>query len=227
MTNRADLAVIYAGGHGTRLLRTGETRRDKGRIEIAGRPLFARVAERLAPQGRKLAIIAPEQPEWFSYLPEGTTYIADAPGADSRPAGPAGALVEALRAGASIAPDALVLTAPIDCPFLPEDLYVRLKEALDASDAGAAIVSAHGKLQPVFALWKANLFGRVQNLVEMERVRALHRIAAKINAVEVIAWDEAKRPPPFLNINTEDDLLIAQDLANDLNPSAPSIISKV
>ncbi|MCF6328361.1 MAG: NTP transferase domain-containing protein [Henriciella sp.] len=213
--------MIYAGGHGTRLLRIGETRRDKGSIEIAGRPLFAHVAERLAPQGRKLAVIAPEQPEWFSYLPEGTKHIADASGADNRPAGPAGALVEALRAGASITPDALVLTAPIDCPFLPEDLYLRLKEALDASDAGAALVSTHGKLQPVFSLWKASLFERVQNLVEMERIRALHLIATQVNAVEVMAWDELKRPPPFLNINTEYDLLIAQHFANDLSPSVP------
>ena len=218
MTDRADLAVIYAGGHGTRLLRVGEARRDKGAIEIAGRPLYSHVAERLAPQGKQLAIIAPEQPDWFSQLPKGTTHIADVPGANKRPTGPAGALVEALRAGIAIAPDALVLTAPIDSPFLPEDLYVRLREALDASGAGAALVSTRGKLHPVFSLWKASLFERVQTLVEVERVRALHLIASQIGAVEVMAWDDVKLPPPFLNINTEDELMLAQDLAHLLEP---------
>ena len=33
-----------------------------------------------------------------------------------------------------------------------------------------------------------------------------------------MAWDDVKLPPPFLNINTEDDLLIAQDLADLLAP---------
>jgi len=218
MTDRADLAVIYAGGHGTRLLRVGEARRDKGAIEIAGRPLYSHVAERLAPQGKQLAIIAPEQPDWFSQLPKGTAHIADAAGANKRPTGPAGALVEALRAGNTIAPDALVLTAPIDSPFLPDDLYVRLREALDASGAGAALVSTRGKLHPVFSLWKASLFERVQTLVEVERVRALHLIASQIGAVEVMAWDDVKLPPPFLNINTEDELMLAQDLAHLLEP---------
>ena len=218
MTDRADLAVIYAGGHGTRLLRVGEARRDKGVIEIAGRPLYSHVAERLAPQGKQLAIIAPEQPDWFSQLPKGTAHIADAAGANKRPTGPAGALVEALRAGNTIAPDALVLTAPIDSPFLPDDLYVRLREALDASGAGAALVSTRGKLHPVFSLWKASLFERVQTLVEAERVRALHLIASQIDAVEVMAWDDVKLPPPFLNINTEDELMLAQDLAHLLEP---------
>ena len=218
MTDLADLAVIYAGGHGTRLLKIGESRRDKGAIEIAGRPLFAQVAERLAPQGKQLAIIAPERPDWFSQLPEGTQHIADVPGANKRPAGPAGALVAALRAGNSISPEALVLTAPIDSPFLPDDLYARLREALDASGAGAALVSTRGKLHPVFSLWKASLFEQVKSLVEVERVRTLHLIALQIGAVEVMAWDDVKLPPPFLNINTEDDLLIAQDLADLLAP---------
>ncbi len=218
MTDRADLAVIYAGGHGTRLLRIGESRRDKGAIEIAGRPLFAHVAERLAPQGQQLAIIAPEQPDWFSQLPEDTMHIADVPDANKRPAGPAGALVEALRAGLAIGPEAVVLTAPIDSPFLPEDLYARLKEALDASGAGAALVTTRGKLHPVFSLWNASLFEQVQTLVEVERVRALHLIASQVGAIEVMAWDDVRLPPPFLNINTEDDLLIAQDLANLLTP---------
>lgn len=213
MTPKADLAVIYAGGHGTRLLEPGQTRRDKGALDIAGTPMFAHVAGRLAPQAERLAVIAPEPPDWLGALPAGTRHLADRLGEGGRPAGPAGALVIALRAGLEIGEDALVLTAPIDSPFLPPDLYESLAGALEASGAGAALVSTRGKLHPVFSLWRAALADTVVSLVEAEKIRALHQIAAACGAVEVMAWDDVTLPPPFFNVNSEDELSVAQDLA--------------
>ncbi len=213
MRARADLAVIYAGGRGTRLFASEADGTDKGTALIAGRPLYAHVAARLAPQAARLAVIAPQRPDWLSEMPDGARHLSDALGADARPAGPAGALVVALKAGASFGEDATVLTAPVDCPFLPLDLYARLSAALESSGAGVAIVSTRGKLHPVFALWRAALAEDVRALVEEEKIRALFKIAANVPAVEVMAWDEVTMPPPFFNINTVEELEMAEDFA--------------
>ena len=220
MKPRADLAVIFAGGRGTRLFQSEAESADKGAALIAGSPLYAYTASRLAPQAARLAVIAPTRPDWLDQLPEGTRHLSDALGDDKRPTGPAGALVLALQAGAEIADDALVLTSPIDSPFLPLDLYERLAAALHASGAGAAIVSTRGKLHPVFALWRAALAEDVRKLVEGEKMRALFKIAANVSSVEVMAWDDVTMPPPFFNINTSEELEMANDFAN-LTGAAP------
>lgn len=213
MKDRADLGVIFTGLHNTRVIQRDESRADKGRIELAGQKVCARVADRLGPQVEHLGVVSNEVPQWMDEIPEGTAHIVDDVMIGGRSAGPAGALVAALRAALAYGEDAVVLTAPIDSPFLPDDLYVRLAGAMYASGAGAAMVSTRGKLNPFFALWRAVLCEDVAHVVEHDRVRSVEEIAGMARAVEVMAWDDVTFPPPFFAINTEDEIRIAEDLA--------------
>lgn len=213
MKDRADLAVILASGPGTRLIQRDDINQDKGALMLAGRPLHAHVSGRIAPQAERLAVITTEIPAWAGELADGVDVLSDKPADGGRSRGQAGALVVALETAFKMGEDSLVLTVPVDAPFLPDDLYIRLAGALYASGAGAAIASTRGNLQPTFGLWRAALYEDVAHVVEHERVRSLQDLAGMARAVEVMAWDDVTFPPPFFTINTEDELRVAEDLA--------------
>lgn len=204
--SRADLAAILAGGAGARM---GGV--DKGAVLLGGRPLHAIVAERLAPQTEALAIAAATAPGWLGAIP-GASWIADAPGAK----GPAAGLLGALRwLESRQGPEALLLTSPVDAPFLPPDLFEQLDATRRQAGAPAAIVRHEDRLHPVFGVWRAGCAATVERAMVDER--ALHRIALKAGAVECAAWPErrpesrnAASPDPFANLNLPQDVAAAE-----------------
>ena len=219
MSTRAGLAVILAGGHGTRL--AGDVSRiDKGAVQLAGYALWYRVAERLSPQSERLGVCASHPPDWLAALPEDTLSITDALAEDGKPQGPAWALATALKAAHAISPDLSVLTVPVDSPFLPLDLYARLKAGMEEIGVEAAIAGTSERLHPVFGLWKAALAPKVRELIEVNGIRAMHALAETIGAATVRAWREDMAPPPFLNINTPEDLSQAKKLSDEFEPAS-------
>ena len=111
-------------------------------------------------------------------------------------------------AAQSPAPDA-ILTVPGDCPFLPDDLVARLLEGM--GDGDAAIAASTGQIHPLTGLWRAGLLPRLQQATQVEGLRAARHWAAAIGAAEV----EFPGEPfdPLFNINTPEDLVRAQALA--------------
>ena len=184
---------------------------DKGAVLLGGRPLHAIVAERLAPQAKALAVAAATAPGWLGAIP-GAYWIGDAVGAKGPAAGLLGAL-HWLESGQG--PDALLLTSPIDAPFLPPDLFEKLDAARRQAGAPAAIVRHAGGLHPVFGVWRAGCAATVGRAMADER--ALHRIALKAGAVECAAWPESRpesrnaaSPDPFANLNLPQDVAAAE-----------------
>ena len=100
--------LILAGGLGRRM-----GGRDKGLQPFRGRPMAAWAIERLAPQVDTLLVNANQNPA--SYAAFGYPVVPD------RIAGFAGPLA-GLHAGLSACETPLLVTAPCDSPFLPEDL---------------------------------------------------------------------------------------------------------
>lgn len=204
LSGQAALAAIFAGGAGRRM---GGT--DKGAVVLGGRPLFRIVAERLAPQAEKLAVLAPAEPSWLGEIP-GARWIRDAAGEE----GPGAGLLGALRfLEKEHGPEALLLTAPVDAPFLPDDLFAKLNAARRKAEAPAAIVRHAGRLHPVFGVWRAICAGVVARAMEEER--ALHRIALRAGAVECEAWAGAI-PDPFTNLNSPEDVASAETFLRKL-----------
>ena len=198
MTRLADMAAIFAGGEGRRM---GGL--DKGALVVGGEPLWRRVSARLAPQAHALSVLAPARPDWMDGM-DGATWIADAADAS----GPAAGLLGALRwLEKDAGPDALLLTAPVDAPFLPDDLFVQLEAVLVTAEVPAAIVRHAGGLHPVFGLWRAGCAGAVEQALKTDR--ALHRIAAKAGAVECEGW-KGSSPDPFANLNSPADVAAAE-----------------
>lgn len=192
------LGCILAGGKGRRL--GGQ---DKAVLTLDGLPLWKHVSDRLKPMVSQLIVTASSPPAWLvgDSLFEFVTDVRP----DGEAIGPAGGLLAALEWGlAKAGSNATVLTAPVDAPFFPEDLYSRLSAGLESRQVSLAQTAS--RLQPAFGLWSCRVAPHVRKCIE-DKDFAMHVIAQRIGASFVLfdAEDHA-----FHNINTRDDLARAE-----------------
>lgn len=140
MITKADLTgVILAGGEGRRM-----DGRDKGWIELAGKPMVELVLKRLAPQVNSCMISANRNLERYRALNvpvvnDGDVYL-----------GPLAGIVTALEAMSTD----FALVVPTDAPLLPIDLAQLLME----SGTNNLVICHDGeRLQPLFGLYHRSL----------------------------------------------------------------------
>jgi len=188
MSRRDITGVILAGGLARRM---GGV--DKGLQLLAGRPLVAHVAERLAPQVGALLINANRSHVEYAAL--GYPLLAD-----EIPdfAGPLAGLHAALVASTT----PLVVTVPCDSPYLPLDLVGRLHVALLQKGADLAIARAAGRVHPVFCLCRTSLAPQLASFLGGGGCRVM-QWCGEMGGVEV---DFDDQPAAFSNFNTLDDL---------------------
>jgi molybdenum cofactor guanylyltransferase len=203
MSTRADLAAIYAGGEGRRM---GGV--DKGALELGGRPLWRIVLEQLGPQTKAIAVLAPRRPTWLDgFRLEGVPdvmWIEDDPAIEGPAAGLIAALVVLER---EVGPGGLLLTVPVDAPFVPGDLFRCLNEARGKTGANVVLASTSGRPHPVFGLWTAGSAAELAELATKDG--ALWRLAVRAGLAMCEAW-EGRSPDPFTNLNTLADLAAAE-----------------
>ncbi len=196
--------ALLAGG---RSLRMG---RDKGLIEIAGKPMISHVIARLRPQVHRIVIIANDDPARFT-----GTCLPVVPDTIEGHAGPLAGLHAALEWTLSETPEArFVATVPVDTPFFPEDMVARLLAALRESDVGSAIAASGDMRHPVAGVWEVALIGEVEDALRAG-VRAMTRFAemqksAVVDFAPIQIGGAAI--DPFFNVNTPADLAQAEAL---------------
>ena len=182
------IGVILAGGASRRM--GGD---DKGALKLGGRRLVDHVAAKLTPQIDRLLIAGPN-----SYGLD-CDFVTDR---SNGPAGPAAALWSAAHWISEYEPHASgFLTAPVDGPFLPDDLFEKL-----SADGGCAIATDDSGDHPTFACWKLNVLLPVLADIKAGEGAALHDIAVKCNATRVLFPDAAA----LMNVNSPEDLARAE-----------------
>lgn len=182
--------VILAGGQARRM-----GGRDKGLVMLGSEPLVAHVNARLAPQVSRMAISANGDPDRFSHY--GIPVLPDSNRSLGPLSGVFAALVWAQGAGLSG-----FVSAPVDAPFLPDDLVARLAHDPET----AAIARTDEGPQPTFAYWPSSCLVDVSRALGSERLR-LGEVAVHLGAREV-HFDDASA---FANLNTPEDIARAQD----------------
>ena len=188
------VGVVLAGGLSTRM------GTDKALVPLAGRPLVAHVAARLAPQVDALFLNANGDAARFASL--NCTVVADAA---ARPgAGPLAGVAAALRYARSQGFDWLA-TAPCDAPFLPLDLVARLAAAAEARGAPIAAASGARGLEPMFALWSTALTRAVGAAVAAGD-GGPRGLIARLGGAEALFADA----DAFANLNTPADFANAE-----------------
>lgn len=167
--------------------------RDKGLVEVAGRPMIEYVLEALRPQVNTVLINANRNME--TYARYGAAVIPDAlPGFHGPLAG--------MASGMGAAHTPLIMTVPCDSPFVPTDLVQRLASA--KQDANAEIAVAHDgkRMQPVFSMLDTALLNALETFLgrgerKIDRWFAEHRITIV---------DFSDRPETFINVNTPEEV---------------------
>jgi molybdopterin-guanine dinucleotide biosynthesis protein A len=107
-----------------------------------------------------------------------------------------------LHRGLNEARHELVATVPCDSPFLPHDLIVRLRAALDSKGADIAVAKTGAQPHPVFCLCRRSVLPGLGDFLAGGG-RKIDAWYAKLKVVEVAFDDQAAA---FSNINTEEEL---------------------
>jgi molybdopterin-guanine dinucleotide biosynthesis protein A len=189
-------ALILAGGQGTRL-----NNADKAFVALNGQPLIAHLLASLAPQTENIAISANGNPTRFAafnlpVLPD--SLIGK---------GPLAGLLAGLIWAGGLGAEAL-LTVPVDTPFIPRDLLVRLTPA-------PAAACYHGRQHHLVALWPTDAAAMLARFLEPEGSYKVRDFLKLLRARQV-SFNAAA--DPFHNINTQEDLAAASARAEHGEP---------
>lgn len=197
------VGVVLAGGQSRRM-----GGGDKCLKSLRGKPLLAHLLMRLAPQVSRLVINANGDLSRFQAF--GLPVIADSAAGFQ---GPLAGIEAGLSWAAAHSPEtAWAVTVPGDTPFIPEDLVVRLAEAV--REAPMAVASSDAGLHPVVGLWPVTMAGALAEALAAGQRKATSWVTAQ-GAAEVFfdAIDIGDaQVDPFFNINRPDDLSMADAL---------------
>jgi molybdopterin-guanine dinucleotide biosynthesis protein A len=181
---------------------------EKAMLDLAGQPVLAHVARRLAPQVSAVRLNAP------AVFPN----PLDLPLLADTIAGQLGPLAGVLAGLCSLqAGETHLLTVPCDSPFFPLDLAARLQA--DADDESIVVAASEDLLHPVFCLWPATI---ADDLAAWLADPDNRRIQAFLRRHRMVTVDfpliETPEGPldPFLNINTPQDMETARRFAGAL-----------
>jgi molybdopterin-guanine dinucleotide biosynthesis protein A len=111
----------------------------------------------------------------------------------------------------------LLLLCACDTPFLPKDLSAQLLENLPQK--GASFIRYQDRLQPTFSLWHRDLFEEIEQAVTEKDIRGFKPFIKELGSRAAMVDypnNSAEKINPFFNINTEQDLLLAQELLNNV-----------
>ena len=187
--------VVLAGGRATRW-----DGRDKGLIEVCGRPMIRHVLDALEPQVEQILISANRNLE--EYRGFGMPVVTDASNDFLGP-------LAGIASGLAAARTEWVAIVPCDSPLLAADCVDRLASALK-EDGSIDIAVAHdgARIQPVFALIRRRLAASLDAYLESGG-RKIDRWYGRQRMQLVDFSDIADN---FLNINRPEDrdLLVAR-----------------
>jgi len=180
-------AAILAGGEGRRV-----DGRDKGLIELSGRPLVAHVVAALDGQAGTIVVCANQHAQ--DYAPFGSVLADAMPGFRGPLAGIATALAQCTTPW--------LLTVPVDAPQPPRELAQSLFAAALAANADAAVAYEGVRPQPMFALYRSRLAESAATALAQDL--PVWRWQENIRAAEAF-FDLGD--PAFTNLNTNEEIV--------------------
>jgi molybdopterin-guanine dinucleotide biosynthesis protein A len=198
------VGLILAGGLARRM-----GGGDKARLAVGGVTILDRVLANLSAQCVGLVINANGDPKRFADT--GLEVIAD-----SVPdfAGPlAGVLAGLDWLAAQDSGVEWLVSVPGDCPFLPDDLVVRLHQARREMGAGVPLACARSGdwRHPVVGLWPLALREDLRHALTVEDLRKIEVWTAR-HGIAVADWPQ-EPVDPFFNVNTPEDAARAERIA--------------
>jgi molybdopterin-guanine dinucleotide biosynthesis protein A len=205
-------AVILAGGRSTRM-----GVEDKALMPLAGKPMLARVIDKLKPQVETMVVNANGDPARFAPfgLPVVADSFADFPG-------PLAGLHAGLRWSEANMPEArFMVSVATDTPFFPDDLVERLAEGCGRDENTVALAASSAGTHPVFGLWPVKLGDVLERLLKDNKAAKMLEFADRFMRLNVpfddLVLPDGRSIDPFFNVNTPEDAAKAEAIAKALD----------
>jgi molybdopterin-guanine dinucleotide biosynthesis protein A len=203
--------VILAGGHGTRM---GEGV-EKPLLAIGGKPMLARVIERLSPQVERMVLSANGDLTRFADF--GLPIVADAAGV-----GPLAGLLAGMRwAEANLPAARFIASVASDTPFFPADLVARLSEGCGRDENTVALAASPAGTHPVFGLWPVKLADGLERFLKSTEHPKVLTFADRFMRLNVVFSDiilaSGEEVDPFFNVNTPEDAERAEAIVSEVD----------
>ena len=201
--------IILAGGQSTRM-----GGGDKCLKMLGGKTLISRIIERVSPQISTLILNANGNPNRFSdyNLPVVPDVIGDH-------AGPLAGVLTGMEWMRKYRPEIQWLASfPGDAPFIPLDFVIKCLKAIKRMDVEIICAKSAGRAHPVCALWSVKLADGLRSAMKNDQIRKIDKWSSNYS----VYHEEFSVKPidPFFNINSEQDLLVAEALDKEgINPS--------
>ncbi len=191
--------IVLAGGRGSRMGEGGKSLR-----RLGDRTLLERVWERAAGQVDLLLLNYNDDPRGLP-VPATTVLPDPVPGYP----GPLAGVLAGLEFLREHHPDRRWMASfPCDSPWFPQDLVARLLTEAERCGAPVAVAAADGRMQPVFALWSVVVAPRLRSALLDGAQRGVGAFLRGLPHV-CVDWS-ASGEDPFFNINTPDELVLAE-----------------
>lgn len=198
------LGVLLAGGRSRRM---GGT--NKAFLCVGGQTLAGRAIARLAPQCGALLISANRDASMLAG--HGVPVLADVM---LDYGGPLAGILTAMDWAARERPATQwILSAPVDAPFLPDDLGARLWNVACNIGKQVALAASNGQTHFVCGLWHTGLRNRIHHMLVERAINRAEAIAESCG-YETVQWAGAPFDP-FFNVNTPEDLAMAETFARN------------
>ena len=197
--NQEIQCVILAGGRGTRL-------DGKGKYSqiLCDKTLLEHVFDRLSIQASNIAInFNKDKPEMRKkYLITLDKYYNVGPLAGIHSA------ISFCMENIKIK-DGLVVTVPVDTPFIPNDLISRFKKEIENTKSSIVVACSGDRHHPTIAMWKTSIIDILENSIK-NNVRKIDLFTRQFRK-SYISWN-IKEYDPFFNINNYKDLKFAENM---------------
>ncbi len=191
------VGVVLAGGAGRRIGGAKAARR------LAGLPLLDHVVARISPQVALLILNGLTDRDGVGH---GMANIDDAVTGGH---GPLAGLLAAMDWVAETHPVCQrLLSVPVDTPFLPADLVIRLRDHWNAAGSSPVMAASAGNRHPVVGLWPVTLRHDLRHAMTVEDQRGIGAWAARHDPITV-PWP-TEPVDPFFNVNSPSDLVAAE-----------------
>jgi molybdopterin-guanine dinucleotide biosynthesis protein A len=190
------LGIVLAGGRSSRF------GADKALAQLGGHSMLSHIVACAAPQVDELLVSRNER----AGVDADCILLRDQyPGE-----GPLAGLLAAL-AYADTHRFSHVASFPCDTPFFPEDIVTRLAGGLTSPSPGFCVARRNGSEQHAFAVWTADCL-RPLEAAFAGGLRSLKGCAAILAKADVDFHESGNGPgnDPFFNINSPEDLVIAE-----------------
>ena len=194
---RKTAGVILAGGRSSRM------GREKPLLDVGGRPIIERVVAAVGPCVGETVVVT-NRPDLYGFL--GLRLLEDI----QHGRGPLAGMLTALR---GVSCDAALVVAG-DYPFLDAVTLARIVR--EDPGEGVVVPEIDGQLQPLCALYAAATAKTIEKSLadgELMVHSLIARLPRRVLTQEEFGGPAASRT--FLNINTPDDLKLAEKLLGE------------